>query len=168
MMFVLATVAAASPPMTCQSPDGPRTRTVEFTLVGRSWGGTWYQRNGVDTFIDPGAAVVPSAEAALDLLRPMMGAERLPTIDSGQAVGPGARYLVVWWPEPGLVYPAVEAVWVRPTETLVSLLSRTRDPPWPHTIDTMAANAVQVFRLPPGDYPPAGIVFTEVQWPADE
>jgi hypothetical protein len=166
MMYALV-AAFASPAADCIQPASTPPRSVPFVLVGRYFGLTHYERDGESIETSPGAAVVPAGGVA-DLVRPMLRADQLATVDPSLVGPPDARYLVVWWPEPVLRFPVIETVWLRHSETLVSLISRSRELPWSHTVETTTTTAVQIFVLPPGDYPPAGIVFTEVQWPGDE
>ncbi len=103
----------------------------------------------------PGGAVAPSLSALEAELR----ARDLWQEDL-RALGPRADgvYLVVWWAAATRQHPALDVVWVRPTETLVGLLDRPRDTALVEAAPDPCVS-LQVFLVPPGAYAPVGLLY---------
>jgi hypothetical protein len=105
--------------------------------------------------VESGGAVV----AALDALEPTLRGWGW----SGDLAAMGPRsdghYLVVWRRKGSITWDPVDAVYVRPQETLVSYLSRERGDTKQHASLPASGTEIHVFLVPPGDYGRVGIVF---------
>jgi hypothetical protein len=160
--------APAIPPAPPPCPELPaydtwafRSRTVPFLLVG--------QARGPEPSVDlPNAtggtvvAAVPELEAELRLRSGWTD-----EFGSLTARSDRQRYLVTWRRESRVAPAVLDVVWVRPTETLLSFLDRSREDPRPAESRTVAPwTSVQIYLLPPGEYLPVGMVYQQL--PTDE
>jgi hypothetical protein len=169
LLWACARPPAAVTPAPCPPPPPPRSTQsfvsseVPFELVLQAFGDA---REPGGAAVGSGVAVAASVDEVTVLLRRPWLEGHLPPAGAWSAGPTDARYLVVWWPVATRQHPVLETVWLRPTETLASLLSRARRPPWPPPGEAPAGTSVQVFRLPAGEYPAPDVVYTELPAPA--
>jgi hypothetical protein len=165
--LVLACAHAEPPPPSCdpvtEGAVSSARRLPPVLLYTNLEGGTVFTDGlGTQRPVGSGGAVV----ASLDVLEPTLRGWGWSGDFATMGPRPDGVYLVVWRSQSSIAWRTVDAVYVRPQETLVSIVpGYGRDNTMQQTVMPSTTTEVYVLLVPPGDYGPVGIVYHGWQRP---